>query len=122
VRGAGRPRAPRRTASPRTTLARAALALLLLSAALPILALAFPAADGASGGPAVVALSGALEKAHRWLQGDGRAALDPVCPSRPPEAHGLLVAFADAAPSPAPAAPSPLPGATAGPVDASRRL
>jgi hypothetical protein len=114
VRPAGRP--PR-------WLARAAVVALLVGAALPLLALALSPADpGApAGGPGLVALSSALEKAHRCLQGDGRTSVDPFAPS-PVAVAGAPAAPALAAPpSPAPAAPSVPRDAALGAVEAVRR-
>jgi hypothetical protein len=104
-------------------LARVAVVALLLGAVFPLLALAFAPADSpASHGPALAALSSALEKAQRCLQGDGRTALDPVSPSVAPCAEAAAVAAPSAAAAGLPPAPAARPDAAVHPVDVSRRL
>ncbi len=90
------------TAGPRLpVVVRAAVLALLVAAVLPLVASALLAGPNASstGGPALVHLSSALEKAQRCLQGDGRLTLDLLAPV--PHA-GIAAALAL---PPAPAAP-----------------
>jgi hypothetical protein len=103
-------------------LARVAVVVLLLGAVFPLVAPAFAPADASSShGPAFLALSSALEKAQRCLQGDGRTALDPVVPSVAPCSEAV-VALAATPPLPPRPVPAVRADASVGPVDASRRL
>jgi hypothetical protein len=109
---------------PPAWLARVAVVALLVGAVFPLLALAFspPDAEHPSNTPALAALSSALEKAQRCLQGDGRTALDPVAPSVLPCTEAGSAIAAPVSPSPAPAAPWTPPDAVVGPVETSRQL
>lgn len=85
--------------------AKAAVLLLLVAAALPCLVALVGALQGDAppSGPSLQALSSALEKAHRCLQGDDRAGLGALSPLAAAAATTASVAPR----SPAPAAPCP---------------
>lgn len=109
---------------PSPLLVEAALVALLVAAVLPCLVtLVLPLSpDAAPEGPGLVALSSALEKAHRCLQGDD-------CQRGAGGAMGVATALSvsvalpplPAAP-PAPAAPCPPPPSGSTPAAISRRL